>query len=197
VSHKLLIVVSALVLLGGAPVGASYVVSGVPASLRLFAAELRRDLAEARSANAGSLMVAQSTDKNPLASVKSLKCRFPVYTVGSWKNGEPKAEVRQAQEFSLEIDEIDTDGGVARVSGTAGPTHVTALLTLSSLHFMERTVTGTLTITTVFASEGAPRKYRAVHSRHDYLPMSLPGFVSEPSVSQNYGECEVPASPAR
>ena len=40
---------------------------------------------------------AQSTDKNPLASVKSLKCRFPIYTVGSWKNGEAKAEVKQAQ----------------------------------------------------------------------------------------------------
>jgi hypothetical protein len=140
---------------------------------------------------------AQSTDKNPLASVKSLKCRFPVYTVGSWKNGEPKAEVRQAQQFSLDIDEIDTDSGTARVTGTSGPTHVTALLTISSLHFMERTVTGTLTITTVFASETSPRKYRAVHSRHDYLPMSLPGYTSEPSVSQNYGECEAPAAQPR
>ena len=133
---------------------------------------------------------AQTTDKNPLASVKSLKCRFPVYSVASWKSGEPKAEVKQAQQFSIDIDEIDADGGVARVTGTAGPTHVTALLTISSMHFMERTVTGTLTITTVFASETSPRKYRAVHSRHDYLPMSLPGYVSEPSVSQNYGECE-------
>jgi hypothetical protein len=172
-SQRLLIVVSALALFSGGPSGPSYVVSGF------------------------SRTVAQTTDKNPLASVKSLKCRFPVYTVGSWKNGEPKAEVRQAQEFSLDIDEIDTDGGVARVSGTSGPTHVTALLTISSLHFMERTVTGTLTITTVFASETVPRKYRAVHSRHDYLPMSLPGFVSEPSVSQNYGECEVPAPQPR
>ena len=189
--------VVALILLGRAPAGPSYVVSGSPPPLRLFAAELRRDLAEARSAKVGSRTVAQTTDKNPLASVKSLKCRFPVYTVGSWKNGEPKAEVRQAQEFSLDIDEIDTDGGVARVSGTSGPTHVTALLTISSLHFMERTVTGTLTITTVFASETAPGKYRAVHSRHDYLPMSLPGFVSEPSVSQNYGECQAPAVPPR
>ena len=144
----------------------------------------------------GLAAVAQSTDKNPLATVKSLKCKFPVYTVGSWKNGEAKAEVKQAQQFNLDIDEIDTDGGTARVTGTSGPTHVTALLTISSLHFVERTVTGTLTITTVFASEIGARKYRAVHSRHDYLPMSLPGYVSEPSVSQNYGECEVPA-PAR
>jgi hypothetical protein len=173
VIKKVLIVASALVVLAGALARPRYVVSGF------------------------SRTVAQATDKNPLASVKSLKCRFPVYTVGSWKNGEPKAEVRQAQEFSLDIDEIDADGGTARVTGTSGPTHVIALLTISSLHFMERTVTGTLTITTVFASEGTARKFRAVHSRHDYLPMSLPGYVSEPSVSQNYGECEVPAAQAR
>ncbi len=133
----------------------------------------------------------QTVEQNPLAMVKSLKCRFPVYSVGNWKNGAPAAEVRQGQEFSLEIDEIDTDSGTARVTGTAGPTEVTALLTISSLHFMERTVTGTLTVTTVFASQGPGRRFRAVHSRHDYLPLSLPGYVSEPNVSQNYGECEV------
>jgi hypothetical protein len=167
VVKKTLAVASAVVSLTGA-LGGVYVVSGV------------------------SRTAAQSTDKNPLASIKSLKCQFPVYTVGSWKNGEAKAEVRQAQQFSLDIDEIDTDSGTARVTGTAGPTHVVALLTLSSLHFMERTVTGTLTITTVFSAENT-RKFRAVHSRHDYLPMSLPGYVSEPSVSQNYGECEAAA----
>src|SRR5581483_10503920 len=113
------------------------------------------------------LAVAQSTDKNPLATIKSLKCRFPIYSSGSWKGGEPKAEVKQGQQFTLDIDEIDTDGGTARVTATAGPTHVTALLTISSLHFVERTVTGTLTITTVFASEGNVKTFRAVHSRHD------------------------------
>jgi hypothetical protein len=141
--------------------------------------------------------IAQSTDKNPLATIKSLKCRFPIYSSGSWKNGEPKAEVKQGQQFTLDIDEIDTDGGTARITATSGPTHVTALLTISSLHFVERTVTGTLTVTTVFASEGNVKSYRAVHSRHDYLPLSLPGYVSEPSVSQNYGECEVPPAAAK
>ena len=135
--------------------------------------------------------VAQSTDKNPLAGVKSLKCKFPVYVLGAWKNNEPQAQVKQAQEFSLDFDEINTEDGVARVTGTAGATHITALLTVSSLHFMERSVLGTLNITTVFTSEAGARKLRAVHSRHDYLPMSLPGYVSEPSVSQNYGYCDV------
>ena len=133
---------------------------------------------------------AQSTDKNPLALIKSLKCTFPVYAVGSWKNAEPQAQIKQAAQFSLTIDQIDTDSGSGRVTGTSGPVEVTALLTVSSLHFMERSVTGTLNITTVFVSEGGAKKFRAVHSRHDYLPMSIPGFQSEPTVSQNYGMCE-------
>jgi hypothetical protein len=109
---------------------------------------------------------AQGTDKNPLAQVKSLKCQFSIYSSGSWKNGEPQAQIRQPEQLTLDVDEIDTDSGSARV-------------------------TGTLNITTVFVGEPNAKTFRAVHARHDYLPMSLPGFVSEPSVSQHYGTCEV------
>jgi hypothetical protein len=133
---------------------------------------------------------AQGTDKNPLARVKSLKCQFSIYSSGSWKNGEPQAQIRQPEQLTLEVDEIDTDSGSARVTGTSGPADVVSLLTVSSLHFMERSVTGTLNITTVFVGEPNAKTFRAVHARHDYLPMSLPGFVSEPSVSQHYGSCE-------
>ena len=136
--------------------------------------------------------VAQTTDKNPLTQVKALKCRFSIYTSGSWtKTLEPQAQVKQPETFSLEIDEIDTDSGSGRVTGTSGPAEVTALLTLSSLHFMERSVTGTLNITTVFSGPADAKTFRAVHARHDYLPMSLPGYNSEPSVSQHYGVCDV------
>ena len=134
---------------------------------------------------------AQTTDNNPLAAIKALKCRFSVYTSGSWtKTLDPQAQVRQPETLLLDVDEIDTDSGSARVTGTAGPADVTALLTISSLHFMERSVTGTLNITTVFASDPGATTFRAVYTRHDYLPMSLPGFQSEPSVSQHYGVCD-------
>jgi hypothetical protein len=114
-----------------------------------------------------------------------------VYASASWsKAQEPQAQVRQPETLSLDIDEIDTDSGSGRVTGTAGPVDVTALLTISSLHFMERSVTGTLNITTVFAGDPDAKTFRAVHARHDYLPMSLPGYQSEPSVSQHYGVCE-------
>lgn len=133
-------------------------------------------------------VLAQSTENNPLAKVKSLKCSFTIFSTVKWKSGVPEPEIKQAQ-LSLDIDEIDTDSGTARVTGTSGPVHVTALLTVSSLHFMERSVTGTLNVTTVFTGEAGAQKLRAVHARHDYLPMSIPGFVSEPTVSQNYGAC--------
>ena len=148
-------------------------------------------IAAAFTLGASPLAHAQTTDKNPLAQVKSLKCRFSIYASGSWsKTQEPQAQVRQPEQLSLEIDEIDTDSGSGRVTGTAGPADVTALLTLSSLHFMERSVTGTLNITTVFSGAEGATTFRAVHTRHDYLPLSLPGYVSDPSVSQHYGICE-------
>ena len=136
---------------------------------------------------------AQTTDKNPLAQVKALKCRFAIYASGAWSKTtqEASAQVRQPEQLSLEIDEIDSDSGSGRVTGTAGPADVTALLTLSSLHFMERSVTGTLNITTVFSGEPGAKTFRAVHTRHDYLPLSLPGYQSDPSVSQHYGVCDV------
>jgi hypothetical protein len=50
---------------------------------------------------------------------------------------------------------------------------------------------GQLNVTTVFAQESVPGKLKAVHSRHGYLQMQVGKFISEPSVSQNYGECEI------
>ena len=97
---------------------------------------------------------AQRPTRTRSRQVKSFKCSFPVYTVGAWKTGVPQAQIKQADQFTLTIDEIDTDSGSGRVTGTAGPVEVTALLTVSSLHFMERSVTGTLNITTIFVSDG-------------------------------------------
>jgi hypothetical protein len=138
---------------------------------------------------AGQAALAQSSDKNPLAEVKHLNCTFSVYSIVSWKGGKPEAQVKQPERLSVEIDEIDVNSGSGRVVGAAGPVDVTALLTIGSLHFLERSVTGTLNVTSVFVSDGGAKTFRAVQSRHDYLPMSVPNFVIEPSVSQHYGMC--------
>jgi len=135
----------------------------------------------------GAVLSAQSADKkNPLAGIKTLKCSFPVAVSGAWKDWTPKAEMEAGPPLALVIDDIDIDGGTARI----GTTHTTALLTQNSVHFMERTMAGSLTMVTVLAQKSPKGTLRAVRSRHDYLQMAIPGFVAEPSVSQHYGECE-------
>ena len=133
---------------------------------------------------------AQTADPpNPLKTVKALKCRFPVAVSGTWKSGEAVATPR-TQELLITVTEIDVSDGTAEVAGTAGKAFVSAVLSGWSLYFVENGV-GQLNVTTVFAQESAPGKLKAVHSRHGYLQMQVGKFIAEPSVSQNYGECEI------
>ena len=126
---------------------------------------------------------------NPLAALKRLKCRFPVATSAVWKGGEAQAQVK-TQELLFDINAIDVQDGTAEYNGTAGRAYVTAVLSGWSLYFVENAI-GQLNVTTVFAQEASPKKLKAVHSRHGYLQMTVGRFISEPAVSQNYGECEI------
>ena len=139
---------------------------------------------------AGTSVYGQAAEPpNPLSSVKTLKCRFPVATTATWKNAEPQAQTK-SQEMLFDISAIDVQDGTAEYTGTAGKAYVTAVLSGWSLYFVESAV-GQLNVTTVFAQEASPKKLKAVHSRHGYLQMQVGRFISEPSVSQNYGECEI------
>ena len=126
---------------------------------------------------------------NPLAQIKALKCQFPSATSAVWKEGAPQAQTK-TQDMRFEINAIDVGDGTAEFMGTAGRAYVTAVLSGWSLYFVESAV-GQLNVTTVFSQEASPKKLKAVHSRHGYLEMKVGRFVAEPSVSQNYGECEV------
>ncbi|HKH72770.1 MAG TPA: hypothetical protein VKA59_15525 [Vicinamibacterales bacterium] len=126
---------------------------------------------------------------NVLPTVKALKCRFPAATTATWKNGEVQAQTKM-QEMLFTISEIDVQDGTAEFLGTAGRSYVTAVLSGWSMYFVESSV-GQLNVTTVFAQEASPKKLKAVHSRHGYLQMQVGRYISEPSVSQNYGECEI------
>ena len=126
---------------------------------------------------------------NPLTSIKALKCRFPAATSAMWKSGEPVAQTR-TQDLHFELSEIDVQDGTAEFRGTAGRAFVTAVLSGWSVYFVENAV-GQLNVTTVFAQEAAPKRLKAVHSRHGYLQMQVGRFISEPAVSQNYGDCEI------
>src|SRR4026207_2258456 len=95
--------------------------------------------------------------KNPLAGITMLKCSFPVAVSGSWKDWTPKAEMQSGPALTLVIDEIDIDGGTARI----GTTHTTALLTQTSVHFMERNMGGSR------RRRAAPAEQRSLHGAND------------------------------
>jgi hypothetical protein len=126
---------------------------------------------------------------NSPTSVKGLKCRFPAATSAAWKSGEVVPQTK-TQELLFTISEIDVQDGTAEFVGTAGRAFVTAVLSGWSIYFVESSV-GQLNVTTVFAQEASPGKLKAVHSRHGYLQMQVGKYIAEPSVSQNYGDCEM------
>ena len=126
---------------------------------------------------------------NPLTSVKTLKCRFPAATSAVWKGSDPVAQTR-TQEMLFDITAIDVQDGTAEFHGTAGRVYVSAVLSGWSIYFVEQSV-GQLNTTTVFAQESAPKRLKAVHSRHGYVQMQVGRYIAEPSVSQNYGDCEI------
>ena len=131
---------------------------------------------------------AQSPARRALATAKSLACVFPVYATGSWKNGQPQAEVKTTT-LSLLFDSINTEDGTARVAGAFGPSDIIVRLSQGNLHLMQVFDAGPLYTTTVFDKETSSGKLQAVHTRHEYTDISLPGFTSRPE--QYYGECEV------
>jgi hypothetical protein len=62
-------------------------------------------------------------------------------------------------------------------------------LSQGTIHFVQAFRDGPLYVTTIFAKESRDGKLKAVHTRHEYTDVSLPGFTSKPE--QYYGECGV------
>jgi hypothetical protein len=131
---------------------------------------------------------AQDTSKSRLAAVKKLTCRFALYATGTWTNGEARAEVKPAS-LSVSFDDIDIDSGTARLTEAFGPMQIIVKLSTWNLHFLDIRSEGALYVTTVFDRESRDGKLKAVHTRHEYTDVAVPGFTAKPE--QYYGECEV------
>jgi hypothetical protein len=130
----------------------------------------------------------QSDRQNPLETLRGLRCRFIVGTSATWKAGKPDVKVEPTT-LDVTISNVDIQDGTADVAGKGGRRLATAVLSDGSLSFMEST-RGALEVTTVFATESSPGKLKAVRAHHEYLFLTVPPFVEDPTVSQSYGECE-------
>lgn len=134
-----------------------------------------------------ALTAAQAPDREAvLAAARIARCEFALFAVGSWKDREPHADVKPAT-LSFRFEGIDADNGTARVVGPFGPSDIIVRLSIDNLHFMQSFREGPVYLTTIIARPAGPGRWLAVHTRHEYTDVSLPGFTSRPE--QYYGSC--------
>ena len=121
-----------------------------------------------------------------LAEVTKLRCTFKQGAVGAWAtDGAAKAAVRPTT-LMLRLEAIDVDSGSAQVRTGSMTNEITVKQTGGYLHFMQTFRGGALYTTTVFDTGGAT--FKAVHSRHEYFTVPVPGATSSPE--QYYGDCQ-------
>src|SRR5258708_7047890 len=131
---------------------------------------------------------AQSRQANRLTNAKAVSCVFSMLAVGTWNGTTAAAEIKPAK-LSLGFDEINTEDGTARALGTFGPSDIIVKVSTGTLHLVQSFRDGPLYATTIFPYESGNGKLKAVHTRHEYTEVALPGYTSRPE--QYYGECEI------
>lgn len=129
---------------------------------------------------------AQSRDAGALAQAKTVRCEFTLISTSDWKDGTPQAVVKPAK-LAFRFEEVDADGGTAKAVGPFGASDINVRMTTNALHLMQSFREGPLYITTVVAKPVGTGRWMAVHTRHEYTDVSLPGYTSRPE--QYYGSC--------
>jgi hypothetical protein len=131
----------------------------------------------------------QGVPAEVLARAKSMSCGFSTVASGSWSERGTEAVVKPAS-IKIGFDDINADEGSARLLGAFGPSDIVVRFSVGTLHFVQSfREGGALYVTTVFPQRAGAGRLKAVHTRHEYTEVSLPGFTSRPE--QYYGECTV------
>jgi len=123
-----------------------------------------------------------------LFAAQAVSCTFTTMAIGTWNGGVAAAEIKPAK-LSIGFDQIDADQGTARVIGTFGPSDIIVRFSAGALHFVQAFREGPLYATTIFPQISKDGKFMAVHTRHEFTEVRLPGFTSRPE--QYYGECAI------
>ena len=129
------------------------------------------------------------TAQGRLETVKSIKCVFPVYATGTWQKAEARAEVKPGKLCGRVRRDRHTGwrrrvGWPVRTDAHRGAVRVER----AALHSRGLDLRCALRDNGVSGGNQSG-KHRAVHSRHEYTAVSLPGLTSRPE--QYYGECDL------
>lgn len=124
-----------------------------------------------------------------IASATGLRCSFSSHVKGQWRaDGSVDAQAGPAK-LSLRFEDIDTDSGTAQLRTGSMTSELIVRASEGYMNLLQVFRTGPMYTTTVFDANAGGGKFRAVHSRHEYFTVPLPGATSTPE--QYYGECEI------
>jgi hypothetical protein len=122
-----------------------------------------------------------------LLAAKTLKCKFSTMATGDWVEGGKTKLTVAAAKIDVAFSSIDIDEGTAEADGGYGNAFISVKYAHGYLHFMQISDAGPLYLTTVLATETVPGRFKAIHSRHEWSPASIPGFTSRPEMY--VGDC--------
>jgi hypothetical protein len=123
-----------------------------------------------------------------LAATKSVSCTFPALATGTWKEGVPSVGASTAT-LKVTFTNINIDEGTADSEGAFGGSFIVVRHSTDYLHLMQMQGSGPLYTTTVIARETKEGRLMAVHTRHEYTDVRLPGFTSRPEMY--VGDCSL------
>ena len=129
---------------------------------------------------------AQTALQKKLVAAKALKCKFSTVSTGDWEGDKTKATVGPSK-FEIGFSSIDVDEGTAEADGGYGNAFITVKYVQGYLHFIQIGEAGPLYVTTVLAIETTPGHFKAIHTRHEFVPTKMEGFTSRPETY--VGEC--------
>ncbi|HEX7079437.1 MAG TPA: hypothetical protein VF329_00285 [Gammaproteobacteria bacterium] len=131
---------------------------------------------------------AQSGLEDRLAAATRVDCRFTALATGRWDGAEATATLGDA-DLETSFFDIDVNEGTAEADSALGAMFIVVRYSHGYLHFLEMSDAGPLHVTTVLAQETVDGRMKAVHTRHEYSPIELPGFTSRPEMY--VGDCAV------
>lgn len=132
---------------------------------------------------------AQSRElQNRLQNAARIDCRFSQLATGDW-SGDATEFSAEPVEFTAAFFDIDVESGTAEAEGRFGASYIIVRYAEGYLHFMQTLNSGPLYLTTVLAEATSEGRLKAVHTRHEYTQVRLPGFTSRPEMY--LGDCAV------
>ena len=123
-----------------------------------------------------------------LQNATRVECDFTEIARADWPDDTP-AITAESVDLTAAFVGIDVEGGTAEAEGRFGAAYIIVRYAEGYLHFMQTLTSGPLYLTTVLAHESREGRLKAVHTRHEYTAVSLPGFTSRPEMY--VGDCAV------